>query len=256
MLVVWATLITNTNYLPGVIVLDYCLRKVGSAYPLVALYTDNLPDEAHKAIDARHIAKRKVDRLLPGSEIETYTEPRFLETWTKLSAFGMTEYERVVLLDSDMVILQNMDELMAVPLDGPEQEGKGDRAFAASHACTCNPLKKPHYPKNWCVSISSLRVASWYVSLLTESAAQQDSRKLRLHNSARTPRGSSNRRRTRDRRFGLLEFWSARDRSFERHLQNNSRDSPITKSEHLRLSRPGSTGRYMAGAMGTSPIRV
>ena len=155
MLVVWATLITNSNYLPGVLVLDYCLRKVGSAYPLVAVYTDDLPEEAQKAIDARNIAKRKVDRLLPGREVEKYTEVRFLETWTKLSTFGMVEFERVVLLDSDMVVLQNMDELMDIPLDGPEQEGKGNRVFAASHACTCNPMKKPHYPPNWCVPYQS-----------------------------------------------------------------------------------------------------
>ncbi|KAL9625360.1 MAG: hypothetical protein Q9160_000423 [Pyrenula sp. 1 TL-2023] len=42
-----------------------------------------------------------------------------------------------------------MDELMDLELDPPELGGKGDRVFAASHACVCNPLKKPHYPKDW-----------------------------------------------------------------------------------------------------------
>jgi hypothetical protein len=28
--------------------------------------------------------------------------------------------------------------------------------FAASHACVCNPLKKPHYPKDWYV-VSEVR---------------------------------------------------------------------------------------------------
>lgn len=28
-------------------------------------------------------------------------------------------------------------------------EGEGGKIFAASHACVCNPLKKPHYPKDW-----------------------------------------------------------------------------------------------------------
>lgn len=44
-----------------------------------------------------------------------------------------------------------MDELMEMELDGPELEGKGDKVFAAGHACVCNPLKKPHYPKDWFV---------------------------------------------------------------------------------------------------------
>lgn len=125
------------------------MKKVNSCYPLVALYTDSLPEDAQKAIDARGIAKSRVDRLLPDSEIEKYTEPRFLETWTKLSVFGLTEFERVVLLDSDMLVLQNMDELMDIELDAKELEGKGESVFAASHACTCNPMKKPHYPKSW-----------------------------------------------------------------------------------------------------------
>lgn len=129
--------------------LHHSLKKVGSEYPLVALFTDSLPEEAQKAIDERGIAKRRVERLLPGDEIEKYTEPRFLETWTKLSVFSMTEYERVVLLDADMLVMQNMDELMEFQLDPAHMEGKGDRVFAASHACTCNPMKKPHYPKTW-----------------------------------------------------------------------------------------------------------
>ncbi|KAL9043707.1 MAG: hypothetical protein Q9214_003114 [Letrouitia sp. 1 TL-2023] len=42
-----------------------------------------------------------------------------------------------------------MDELMDLDLDPPSFDGKGSRVFAASHACVCNALKKPHYPKNW-----------------------------------------------------------------------------------------------------------
>ena len=52
-------------------------------------------------------------------------------------------------LDSDMLVLQNMDELMEMELDPPSMAGKGKRVFAAGHACVCNPLKKPHYPNDW-----------------------------------------------------------------------------------------------------------
>jgi len=44
---------------------------------------------------------------------------------------------------------------MEMELDGPELGGKGKRVFAAGHACVCNPLKKPHYPKDWYVHLSS-----------------------------------------------------------------------------------------------------
>lgn len=54
-----------------------------------------------------------------------------------------------------MLVLKNMDELMEMELDGSELGGKGDRVFAASHACVCNPLKKEHYPADWYVYLHS-----------------------------------------------------------------------------------------------------
>lgn len=68
--------------------------------------------------------------------------------------FSLTEYSRIVQLDSDMLVRRNMDELMTLELDPPSISESGDaptskRVFAAGHACVCNPLRKPHYPKNW-----------------------------------------------------------------------------------------------------------
>ncbi|KAJ5404051.1 hypothetical protein N7509_003922 [Penicillium cosmopolitanum] len=74
---------------------------------------------------------------------------RFYDCWSKLTPFSLIEYDRVVQLDSDMAILQNMDELMDITLDAASMNGTGDRVFAASHACVCNPLNKPHYPRDW-----------------------------------------------------------------------------------------------------------
>jgi hypothetical protein len=149
-LAVWTTLITNTAYLSGLLTLDYSLKKVGSKYPLVALYTDSFPAEGHKALDARGILKQHVAYLLPSTPREYANDPRFYDCWSKLTPFSLVEYDRVVQLDSDMLVLKNMDELMELELDPPSAAGTGNRVFAASHACACNPLKKPHYPSNWC----------------------------------------------------------------------------------------------------------
>jgi len=66
-----------------------------------------------------------------------------------LAPFSLEEYDRVVQLDSDMLVMHNMDELMDLELDPPGNDGTGQKVFAASHACVCNPLKRSHYPKNW-----------------------------------------------------------------------------------------------------------
>lgn len=146
---VWTTLITNTAYLAGLLTLEHSLRKVHSRYPLVALYTDAFPAEGHAALDRRGIAKQHVAYLLPTKHKDYSQDPRFYDCWSKLTPFSLTAYERVVQLDSDMLVFRNMDELMEMELDAPAMKGEGKRVFAASHACACNPLQKAHYPKEW-----------------------------------------------------------------------------------------------------------
>ena len=146
---VWTTLITNTKYLSGLLTLDYSLHKMGTKYPLVALYTETFPKEGLEALKSRGIVAREIPYLLPSVPKEYGNDPRFYDCWSKLAPFSLTEYDRVVQLDSDMLALRNMDELMELELDPPEMNGEGNRVYAASHACACNPLKKPHYPEHW-----------------------------------------------------------------------------------------------------------
>ena len=131
--------------------MDHSLKKHGTKYPLVALYTDAFPLEGHKALDVRGIPKKKIKYLLPSMHKDFTNDPRFYDCWSKLTPFSLEEYQRVVQLDSDMLVLKNMDELMDIDLDPADSDGSGNKVFAASHACVCNPLKKPHYPKNWSV---------------------------------------------------------------------------------------------------------
>lgn len=154
---VWTTLITNTAYLPGLLTLEYSLRRVGSKYPLIALYTDSFPAEGHAALDARRILKQHVSYLQPAVHKDFANDVRFYDCWTKLTPFSLVEFKRVVQLDCDMMVLRNMDELMDLELDSPNLAGTGNRIFAATHACVCNPLGKSHYPENWYARLFFLR---------------------------------------------------------------------------------------------------
>ncbi|KAI4125687.1 MAG: hypothetical protein LQ347_005271, partial [Umbilicaria vellea] len=146
---VWTTLITNTSYLSGLLTLDASLKAVKSKYPLLALYTDTFPPAGHAALAARHIPSKRIAYLLPSTPKAFTHDPRFHDCWSKLAPFGLTDYTRVVQLDSDMLVLRNMDELMDLALDPASRAGAGPRVFAATHACVCNPLAKPHYPSDW-----------------------------------------------------------------------------------------------------------
>ncbi|KAK9476650.1 nucleotide-diphospho-sugar transferase [Lipomyces japonicus] len=140
---VWTTLLTNTKYLPGLLALEYSLRRSGTKYPFLVLYTATLEPEGHEALDKRGIAKLEISYLLPKVHKDYSADVRFYDCWSKLQPFSLTQFERVVQLDSDMIVVKNMDELMELELNDT------DRVFAASHACTCNPFKKPHYPADW-----------------------------------------------------------------------------------------------------------
>ena len=131
--------------------LEYSLRKTGTKYPFIVLYTDSLPKEAHAALDTRGILKQPVPYLKPSMRADLSQDRRLYDAWTKLVCFSLYEYELVVLLDCDMLVFQNMDELMDVELDPPEMEGNGNRVFGSAHSCICNPLKRSHYSEDWYV---------------------------------------------------------------------------------------------------------
>ncbi|WFD33054.1 hypothetical protein MSPP1_004111 [Malassezia sp. CBS 17886] len=153
----WATLVTHAQYLPGLAVFAYSLRQSGTRYPLVAMVTPHVAAEVESAAAQLGCIVREVEELAVAANTvrtadaaltyqETMAFERFSNVWTKLRAFSLYEYERVVLVDTDMLVRRNMDELMDLPL--PPTPG-GD-TIAAGFACTCNPRHKRRYPKDWC----------------------------------------------------------------------------------------------------------
>ncbi|KAJ3890285.1 nucleotide-diphospho-sugar transferase [Lentinula edodes] len=139
----FVTLLTRISYLPGVLVLDYGLKSTGSKYPLVVMVTPTLEEDARDVLTQCGIEMYSINSLVPDSSRHTVADhdARFKDTWTKLRAFGLEGFERVVLLDADMLIKRNMDELLQMPLAQDE--------IAAAHVCACNPMKLVHYPADW-----------------------------------------------------------------------------------------------------------
>lgn len=93
------------------------------------------------------------ERAIPTLQIPTLTpvtsysvtESRFNATWSKVNIFRLDQFERIAVLDGDMLVLKNMDELMDVPIS--------DDGLAACHACVCNPRRLSYYPSTWYVSL-------------------------------------------------------------------------------------------------------
>lgn len=82
----YATLLTKTSYLPGVLVLEYTLRSVGSKYALIVMATPALPAEARDVLARRRIQVVDIQSLQPRPGLHTLSadDARFADTWTKL----------------------------------------------------------------------------------------------------------------------------------------------------------------------------
>ena len=136
----WATLVTDAQYLPGLVVLAHSLALHESLYPLVVMVTEQV-DDATRVLMARlgcTIREVPAWNVATGDQL---AHSRVVHVYTKLRAFELVEYDRVVLVDTDMLVMRNMDELMELEL-APD-------TIAASPACTCNPNRIPTYPADW-----------------------------------------------------------------------------------------------------------
>ncbi|KAI1034193.1 hypothetical protein LB503_012481 [Fusarium chuoi] len=144
----YATLITRDSYLPGVIILAYTLQRNASIYPLVVLYTPNLPRDAKRVLELEapkcNMILRECEHLLPPEGVKmTLIAERFADTWTKLRVFELFEYDAVCYLDADMAVLDNMDVVFKVETHLP------DDWIAANHVCVCNLDSDSWAPEDW-----------------------------------------------------------------------------------------------------------
>lgn len=138
----WVTLLTQPDYLVGVKALHRSLQESHTQWPLVVMTTPAISDADCQILQDEGCVIKPVDPLYPRADLaQHYASAQFGEVWTKLRAWQLTDYERVVFLDADMLVLQNTDELFTLDL--------GDNPLAACHACRCNPNQIASYPPEW-----------------------------------------------------------------------------------------------------------
>lgn len=114
----YITVLSSNEYLIGVLCLNESLKNVKSKYPLVVLINNNISDEVINILINNNIEFLKVKSFdLPKWIIEknSTNHVNWNYTFDKLSIFELTQYEKLVFLDSDMFIRNNIDELFEKP---------------------------------------------------------------------------------------------------------------------------------------------
>ena len=108
----YVTLATTESFLRGAKLLAYSLERVKSKYPLIILVTENL---SH-LLDNEHMYRViSYDKFTPPE----FITQRYVDTKNKLKAFDLVQYKRVLVIDADIFVHQNIDWIFE---EYPEEE--------------------------------------------------------------------------------------------------------------------------------------
>ena len=111
----YVTSLSTNSYLPGVFALNESLRRVNSSYPLLVLTSPEIvPDVTLKLQQAGMVVKAIHTSVQVPADLKA-SSGHWGHTFDKLHVFGLTEYEKLVYVDSDMIVLTNIDELFDKP---------------------------------------------------------------------------------------------------------------------------------------------
>eukprot|EP00927_Polykrikos_kofoidii_P029496 TRINITY_DN25504_c0_g1_i1.p1 TRINITY_DN25504_c0_g1~~TRINITY_DN25504_c0_g1_i1.p1 ORF type:complete len:1044 (+),score=174.76 TRINITY_DN25504_c0_g1_i1:63-3194(+) len=123
----YATLLYGDKvpYFLGALVTGWSLKATGSTVDRILLHTDDVP-QAFEPILKQFWKLRRVD-YLEGSQrmYKNYARSRFKAVFTKLQALSCTEYDKVLMLDLDMLIRRNVDDLFSLPAPAAMKRASG-----------------------------------------------------------------------------------------------------------------------------------
>lgn len=109
----FVTLLSNESYLKGVIALNRALKEVGSIYPLYCMLSASVKRELVKCLEIEGIPYIFLAQthFTDNNELKEGNFSHWSNTFDKLQMWGLTQFEKIVFLDSDMLILRNLDSL-------------------------------------------------------------------------------------------------------------------------------------------------
>lgn len=109
------TVCHGDGYVPGVEALGMSLQASGAKHPLVVMVTPDVTEEGRQRLTAAGWQLREVEYIANPTPAEGQLFARFAHVFTKLRAWELIEFDKVVLLDADTIVLQNIDELFDRP---------------------------------------------------------------------------------------------------------------------------------------------
>ena len=108
------TLCSGEAYLPGIEALGGSLKASGTTVPMVVMVTADVSAPTRSRLQAQGWGLRDISPI-SNPEPSTQMLPRFGAAYTKLRAWQLTEFDKVVFLDADTIVMKNVDDLFERP---------------------------------------------------------------------------------------------------------------------------------------------
>ncbi len=99
--------------MPGILVVNHSLKKVGAQYGLAVLVTPNISAYVRSILTDYGIEIIEVEGI--ENPADKYPFARFRYMYSKLYTFSLIQFEKVVYIDSDMLVCNNLDHLFQRP---------------------------------------------------------------------------------------------------------------------------------------------
>jgi glycogenin glucosyltransferase len=109
--------LTSDNYHEGVLVLARSLAATRPAFPLYALLTADVAESVRARLEKAGLICLRSEKSLefPATAVTANRMPHWNKTLSKLLIFDLVQFEKLVYLDADMMILSNIDNLFEAP---------------------------------------------------------------------------------------------------------------------------------------------
>lgn len=107
----YITYLCDEKYLPGIIALTNSLKIFKCNYPIILMITDNVNLENFKNIN--NVIIKKVEKIIyngKNSILDRYKNNSWM-MFTKLNIWKFVDYDKLVYLDADTIVLENIDNL-------------------------------------------------------------------------------------------------------------------------------------------------
>ncbi len=113
----YLTVLTTDDYAVGAVALWMSLRRTNPHHKFIVAITRLVSEECEQALRRCGIETLRIDDHLtiPGGENEQRGFGHWNNTFSKLLVFDLVQYEKIVYLDSDMMVLRNLDGLFDKP---------------------------------------------------------------------------------------------------------------------------------------------